>query len=237
MNQYRDHDADDARLDAALRRALAADTDRLVPSAPPVAAVVRAGRRRARLRHTARGAALAAAVVVALGVAVPQLRSPDTPTAVSVAPASPAPASPSARPSTLLTLGSGTVDGIGWQASARIDENGFCQHLVIDGVQVDTEAGGYWTDCYDPGSAVDQGMGVHVAGGSGLRLLTGFGADRGATVVVTFSDGRTTTVHPVQPPGSATGGFVVPIAPGRTLAVVDVFDAHGTRVTHDPWFR
>lgn len=240
MSGHQDHGAD-ACLDATLRRAFEASTGRLPTGEPPIAAVVRAGRRRLRLRRCVTGTALAG-VVAALCITVSQMgpgAAPGQPVAGATSRPAPATAPASASPPAVLALGSGTVDGIHWGADARFDQGEVCQHLVIGGTQVDAAAGyGYWNNCYTLSPVGDdQGMGVHVAGDSGLRLLSGFGVNRDATVVVTYSDGRTTSVRPTQAPGSTVGGFVVPIAPGHRLAIIDIYNASGTRVTHDTGYR
>jgi hypothetical protein len=246
----RQDDLVDPRLEATVRRALAASARDLPPSSPRVAAVLRAGRRRHRARRAATGTAVAAvaAAVAALWVTVPTPRGDAPPTGQAAAGASARPSaaattSPPASAGTslsasapgpvVLRLGSGRLDGIDWDARVSLDGRHVCQHLTIGGAQVDAPAG-YWTDCSPAHEARPDGeVGVHIAGASGLRLVTAFGVDTVARMVVTFADGTSAQGAAVRLPGSGAEGAVVPVPPGQRISTIDFYDAHGARVGHD----
>jgi hypothetical protein len=241
----RQDDFVEPRVEATVRRALAASARDLPPSSPPVAAVLRAGRRRQRTRRAATGTAVAAvaAAVAALWVTLPAPRSDAPPTGqaaagVSARPsavatsASPSPSASAPGP-VVLRLGSGRLGGIDWDARVSLDGRNVCQHLTIGGAQVDAPAG-YWTDCSPARETQPDGeVGVHIAGASGLRLVTAFGVDTVARMVVTFADGTTAQGAAVRLPGSGAAGAVVPVPPGQQISTIDFYDAHGARVGHD----
>ncbi len=132
----------------------------------------------------------------------------------------------------MLSIGSGTLDGIAWDAQVSVGGPNICQHLTIGGAQVDAPAG-YWTDCVPAGeSRPDSDVGVHIAHGSNLRLLTVFGLNTVTRVVITFADGTTRQGDAVRLPGTSTEGTVVPIAPGQRISVIDLYDTRGARVGH-----
>ncbi len=178
-----------------------------------------------------------AAAVAALCVWVPLIGGSDPSSrGPATAAGRPTRLHPTASPSaaapgpTVLSIGSGTLDGIGWSAQVSVDEKDVCQHLTIGGAQVDAPAG-FWTDCVPTREDQPDGAaGVHIAKGSDLRLLTAFGSDSVAGVVVTFTDGTTRQGVAVRLPRTATEATVVPIAPGQRISAVDVYDTRGARV-------
>lgn len=241
-------DRQDPRLEAAVREVLGASARRLPPSAPPVAAVLRAGQRRQRARRAVAGAAVAA-VVAALCATVPLLRPDATGPVATPVPTVPAhrspPPSPSATGSAAATpsgprvfpLASGTLDGTDWRALARVDGPNFCLRMTIGTAVVDAPAG-YWNNCLPLAmSTPSESVAVHVAHGGPLRLVTAFGSDVLARVVVTFVDGTTRRADAVRLPGSTTMGAVLPVAPGQVISVIDLYDPHGVRVDHETGYR
>ena len=235
-------DRQDPCLERAVREVRGASARRVPPSAPPVAAVLRAGRRRQRARRTVMGAA-AVACVAALCATLPLLRPDATGPAATPGPTVAAPSqSPSPSPTkpagpTVLTLASGTVDGTDWRAQAQVGATSFCLHMTTGTAVVDAPAG-YWNNCLPLGMSTPGGeVGVHIARGGTMRLITAFGSDALARVVVTYMDGSSRSAAAVRLPGSTTMGAVLPVASGQVISVIDLYDPHGVRVDHYPDYR
>ncbi|RAG83378.1 hypothetical protein DN069_22380, partial [Streptacidiphilus pinicola] len=152
-------------------------------------------------------------------------------------PPSPSPSIPTPTGPITFNLAAGTLDGVDWHAQAHLTSPNFCLHLTIGSAVVDAPAG-YWNNCLPltmitPGESV----GVHVARGGPLRLITAFGSDRLARVVVTFMDGTSRKADAVRLPGSTTLGAVLPVAPGQVISVIDLYDPSGVRVDHYTDYR
>lgn len=230
----------------SLRHALEGSVRRLPPSVPPVAAVLRAGRNRQRRRRTA-ATAFVCAAVACVSLLVQRTTAPAEPAGTSTAQPQRSPSaslSASAAAVPQAEVGSGVLDGIPWSvrlvllppsvSSGRMA----CPRMTIGGVRVDA-AGGPLADCENAptDSALGRGGGVYVAHGSGLRLYLSLGADDDASAVITFQDGSSARAQSVTVPGTAVNALVVPIAPGRRIAVIDEYDSHGHRVQHLTGFR
>ncbi|MFC4031343.1 hypothetical protein ACFO3J_07620 [Streptomyces polygonati] len=118
-----------------------------------------------------------------------------------------------------------------------------CQRMFIGGVRIDHQ-GGPWSDCQpvdgtqDPSASGSMGLwGSQDKGTSGTRL---FVSDSGAEVaygVMTFADGRKTTAPVRTVPGTGYHAWAVAIRDGRTIAVVDEYDAHHHLVSHSTEWR
>jgi hypothetical protein len=250
-----------------LRNALARSLDGYVPSPAPVDRILAAGRtRRARRRVAvlATAAVLAAGLFVSLSRFVAD-GQPPTERQPPATPSLPAPATtpPPVLPLT-AGVGRGTVDGQAWTVRLEFyatPPKGFdtapvpdlpttpaassllCQRMVIGGVRIDHQ-GGPWADCravdgaHDPAASGSMGLwGLHDKGTAGFRLFVSLPGTGVAYGVMTFTDGTTTTASLRTVPGTGYGAWAVAIRDGRTIAVIDEYDAHHHRVSHSTDWR
>ncbi|MFC4031345.1 hypothetical protein ACFO3J_07630 [Streptomyces polygonati] len=254
-------------LGEELRDALARSLEGYVPSAAPVDRILAAGRtRRARRRAAVLATAAVLAVGLILPLSRLAGGDTPTGPRIPAPPSRSAPATtaPAVRPQT-EEVGRGTLDGQPWSVTLEFYPTwpeGFsvgplppglrqqpvggsllCQRMFIGGVRIDHQ-GGPWSDCQPVDGAEDlsasgsMGLwGTHEKGTAGSRLFVSDAEPGVAYGVVTFADGTKTTAPVRTVPGTGYHAWAVAIRDGRTIAVVDEYDARHRRVSHSTEWR
>nr|WP_145482733.1 MULTISPECIES: hypothetical protein [Streptomyces] len=238
------------------RAAFARSREAYPSSRAPVDRILTVARARRKRRRVA-AAVASAACVVGIGLSVTFL----TPPPASVAPArrpSPPASSPAATPTPRtvgVRVGGGKTDGKRWSVALEFHPalpKGYappphggpgtsllCQRMYIGGVRIDHQ-GGPWSDCQpvtgtnDPGPAGEMGLwGLHDKGADGTRLMVANPEPEVAYGVVTLTDGTQIKATTVTVPGTSYRAWAAPVPDGQTIAVVDQYDNHHHRLTHD----
>ncbi|WKE70233.1 hypothetical protein [Streptomyces sp. WP-1] len=118
-----------------------------------------------------------------------------------------------------------------------------CQRMYIGGVRVDHQ-GGPWSDCQpvtgtnDPRPAGETGLwGLHDKGIDGSRLMVADPEPGVAYGLITLADGHRIKATTVTVPGTTYRAWAAAVPDGQTIAVVDQYDNHNNRLTHDTNWR